>query len=84
MKRRTQELWAKQDQHTGDRWRLFSAVAEAVDATTVLYPGSFVDVAPSFVFPAVTYVDADDRAAAFFDDRAGVAEIIRTHPGSPT
>ncbi len=83
MKRRTQELWAKQDQHAGDRWRLFKAVAETIDASTVLYPGSYVDVAPSFVFPRVTYVDVDRRAAAFFDDREGVEEIIRSHPGSP-
>jgi hypothetical protein len=76
MDRRTAALWAKQDQHTGDRHRLFAAVAEHVDATAVLYPGSYVDVAPSFVFPSVTYVDVDDRANRFFADTDGVREII--------
>ncbi len=80
----TAKLWAKQDQHEGDRWRLFSAVAEVIDATTVLYPGSFVDVAPSFVFGTVTYLDVDKRAAPFFADSEGVAEIIADHDGPPS
>jgi len=76
MESRTGTLWAKQDQHVGDRLRLFTAVAEAVDATTVLYPGSFVDVAPSFAFRSVTYIDSDRRAEQFFSDAEGVDEII--------
>ncbi len=76
MMSRTEKLWAKQDQHQGDRLRLFSAVATEVDASTVLYPGSFVDVAPSFVFPSVVYVDNDRRAEQFFADDGGVEEII--------
>ena len=79
----TAELWAKQDQHEGDRWRLFTAVGSAVDATTVLYPGSYVDVAPSFVWPRVTYVDIDRRANRFFQDTDGVGRIIAEHAGAP-
>lgn len=79
MKERTGKLWAKQDQHTGDRLRLFTAVGGAIEASTVLYPGSYVDVAPSFVFDDVTYVDVDRRAQQFFDDEAGVGEIVRDH-----
>jgi hypothetical protein len=80
----TAKLWAKQDQHQGDRWRLFTAVASMVDATSVLYPGSFVDLAPSFVWPSVTYVDVDARAKRFFDDTEGVNEIIAKHdPPTP-
>lgn len=72
----TEKLWAKQNQHDGDRLRLFATVAGHVEASRVLYPGSFVDVAASFVFPAVSYVDVDRRAAKFFADREGVDEII--------
>jgi hypothetical protein len=75
----TRELWTRQDRHKGDRLRLFTAVAEEVDATTVLYPGSFVDVAASFAFPSVTYVDSDRRAQQFFADHSGVQEIIGAH-----
>jgi hypothetical protein len=59
--------------------RLFGTVAEFMEDTPVLYPGSFVDVAASFVFDNVTYVDSDRRAARFFADEAGVDEIIDRH-----
>lgn len=77
----TAELWATQDQQQGDRRHLFSAVAESVDASTVLYPGSYVDLAPSFVFGSVTYLDVDKRAARFFADTEGVREIVADHDG---
>lgn len=83
MKPKTAELWAKQDQHRGDRWRLFGAVAEAIDAKTVFYPGCYVDIAPSFVFESVTYLDSDKRAPPFFADTTGVAELIGQHDGPP-
>ena len=83
MKPATQQLWAEQDRHPGDRLRLFAAVAEFVGDTTVLYPGSFVDIAPSFVFDTVTYVDSDRRAAKFFGDENGVDELIEQHRTRP-
>ncbi|MEM9565502.1 MAG: hypothetical protein AAGA93_22960 [Actinomycetota bacterium] len=76
MRPSTATLWAGQDRHPGDRLRLFRAVAGAIEASLVLYPGSFVDVAPSFVWPSVTYVDVDRRAARFFADGPGVDEIV--------
>lgn len=81
MEAKTAELWGKQDQHQGDRWRLFSAVAGALEAGTVLYPGCYVDIAPSFVFAAVTYLDMDKRTPGFFGDSAGICEIIASHDG---
>ncbi|HUW01909.1 MAG TPA: class I SAM-dependent methyltransferase [Acidimicrobiales bacterium] len=83
MEERTGKLWAKQDQHEGDRWRLFNAVAGAIEAERVLYPGCYVDVSASFAFADVTYVDVDARAARFFADEAGVEEIIAEHPPVP-
>lgn len=79
----TAALWARQDRHEGDRRRLFRAVSEAVDVRSVLYPGSYVDVAPSFVWSDVTYVDVDRRANRFFDDATGVSEIIAGQPDAP-
>ncbi len=79
MKPGTETLWAKQNQHPGDRHRLFAAVGEVVSPMNVLYPGCFVDIEPSFVYPSVTYLDIDRRAKRFFDDRDGVAEIIADH-----
>lgn len=78
-----ERMWAEQDRHRGDRARLFGAVGRMFGAARVLYPGSYVDLAPSLVFSSVTYVDTDDRAAEFFADRAGVAAIIARHDGAP-
>lgn len=82
MKAKTAELWVKQDRHEGDRWRLFSAVSRVRPFPKVLYPGSYVDVAPSFVFPSVMYLDVDKRANAFFADTDGLREIIAAHNGA--
>ena len=61
---------------------MFQAVAAAFPARKVLYAGSYVDVAPSFVFDDVTYADMDKRAAQFFADAEGVQKIISAHGGS--
>ena len=78
----TARMWEHQDRHPGDRHRLFSAIADAFVVTKVLYPGSFVDIAPSFVFDSVTFLDIDAQAARFFKDAPGVNRIVaerRTH-----
>lgn len=80
----TRLLWDEQNRHPGDRLRLFSAVGDWVGSTSVLYPGSFVDVAASFVFDSVIYVDVDPRAGRFFADTAGVDAIISRHRREPT
>ena len=77
----TMQLWEKQNWHPGDRMALFSTVADALDVSSMLYPGSYVDIAPSFVVDDVTYVDVDRRAARFFADTEGVDEIIAEHRG---
>lgn len=73
---RTRKLWEKQYGSVGDRRALFAAVAEVVGATTVLYPGSYVDLTPSMIWPSVTYVDTDRRANQFFSDAPGVQELL--------
>ena len=84
MLERTRKLWSKQDQHQGDRQRLFTAVADAVDAEQVLYAGSYVDLAPSFCWPSVTYVDVDKRANQFFADTDGIEELIAENGADPS
>ena len=73
---RTRKLWEKQHGSVGDRRSLFGAVADAIDAEDVLYPGSYVDLTPSLIWPSVTYVDIDRRANQFFGDEAGVQELL--------
>lgn len=81
---RTRALWTKQHELVGDRQALFAAVADAVEASTVLYPGSYVDLTPSVVWPSVTYVDVDRRANRFFADGDGIRELLAGHGTDPS
>lgn len=68
---------ADYDVHADDRIRLFRLLADTVPSTArVLYPGSYVDIAPSVWFDDVTYVDTDKRAATFFDQTEAVDALI--------
>ena len=68
---------ADYDIHTDDRIRLFRAITDITSPSTrVLYPGSYVDIAPSVWFDDVTYVDTDTRAARFFDQTEAVDELV--------
>ena len=49
-----------------ERLDLFQLLAEQFKVQSALYPGSFVHITPSFVFPKTTYVDSDKRAKQFF------------------
>ena len=46
----------------------FTILADKFNVKSALYPGSFVHITPSFVFPLVTYIDSDKRAKAFFNN----------------
>ena len=49
-----------------ERFGMFESLAKHFSIERVLYPGSFVHVTPSFIFPKVTYVDLEHRAKQFF------------------
>ena len=78
--------WATYRDSIGDRSGLFSALSTAWQPRKALYPGSYLDLAPSTAIPSVTYVDTDRRAARYFADEGLVrAELQgRTGPGAGT
>lgn len=53
-----------------ERLDLFQLLAEKYGIESALYPGSFVHITPSFVFPVTVYVDTDKKAKKFFNDPA--------------
>lgn len=81
---RTGPTWSSYRETIGDRSGLFAVLCERWHPTSALYPGSYLDLAPSTAVPSVTYVDTDRRAARFFADTALVrAELEgRTLPGA--
>jgi hypothetical protein len=70
-------------ERVGDRTPLFVAIAARFTISLVLYPGCNVDISPSFVFPSVTYVDTDRRAAKFFADRKEAERLIASRKRYP-
>lgn len=46
----------------------FKILADIFYVKSALYPGSFVHITPSLVFPSVTYIDLDKRAKTFFNN----------------
>ncbi|WP_432590333.1 hypothetical protein ABVG11_36710 [Streptomyces sp. HD1123-B1] len=69
----------------GDRSALYQAVAAHTRARRVLYPGSYLDLAPSYIWPDVTYLDADTRASKAFQgpDATHLATRHKHYPEHP-
>ncbi|MFD7785544.1 hypothetical protein ACFV4Q_21015 [Streptomyces nojiriensis] len=69
--------------HIGDRTGLFLAVAAHTGARRTLYPGSYLDLTPSYALPDVTYLDSDPRARKAFADPAGALALAGLHRHYP-
>lgn len=83
---RQQPTWESYRASIGDRSEMFVAVADRWPIRRGLYPGSYVDLAPSVAVPDMTYVDSDTRAARYFaDEQRVLAELAgrTTYEGTP-
>lgn len=49
-----------------ERLDLFQELAQVYGVQSSLYPGSFVHISPSFVYPRTAYIDSDKQAKKFF------------------
>ncbi|MBH0053503.1 hypothetical protein I6E74_04865 [Salinibacterium sp. SWN139] len=76
--------WLSYRESIGDRSGLYRALLEHWTPTSALNVGSYLDLSPSSSIPAVTYVDTDRRAAAFFADAERVRSELEgaTLPGA--
>jgi hypothetical protein len=62
------------------RLDLFQTLAARFNIQRALYPGSFVHITPSFVFPDVVYVDNDKQTKQFFN-KPEIYEFISQKKG---
>ena len=76
VKKAPRQIYEEYRKTPGERLAIFSVLSERFPIERVLYPGSYLHLAPSFVFPDVTFVDTDRRAREFFRDTALVQEIV--------
>lgn len=61
-----------------ERMELFKILREKYGIISAIYPGSFVHVTPSFVFPITTYIEMDKRATKFFGNPQ-LNDFIKDH-----
>jgi hypothetical protein len=60
--------WKQHVDKNDERLGQFLVLAEKYKIKSALYPGSYVHITPSLVYPILTYIDTDKRASAFFGD----------------
>ena len=65
-----------------ERLDLFQLLGVRYGIRSAVYPGSFVHVTPSFVYPLTAYIDSDKRAKKFFAD-PGLADFIASRKTYP-
>lgn len=58
--------------------KLFDYLKKTFEIKTVVYPGSFIHVAPSYVFPHVTYLDVYPNIESFFVEEE-VVQYLEYH-----
>ena len=44
---------------------LFRLLRNEFNISNAIYPGSYIQISPSFIFPYVVYLDSDKNAAKF-------------------
>jgi SAM-dependent methyltransferase len=64
--------------HGLEREALFRLLHERFAPETVLYPGCFLHVTPSFWLQHVVYVDRNELASCFFADAEGVRRLVES------
>lgn len=58
--------------------QLFELLKQRYEVVSAIYPGSFVHITPSLVFPKTAYIDSDKRVEGFFKDPK-VLEWVNTN-----
>ena len=60
----------------GNRVDLYRSVAKTFHIYSALYPGSHIDIMPSFVIPDVTYIDNFKGTVKFFNEMETIHRFI--------
>jgi len=61
---------------SGDRYNLFKILKDNFSIKNVTYPGSYIDITPSFFFPIANYIDNDKNAKKFFKNENAILDYI--------
>ena len=64
---------------------LFRLLKNEFGVASAVYPGSYIQISPSFIYPTVVYIDSDKNAIRFFQDES-LKEIVegrKEYPEDP-
>jgi hypothetical protein len=61
------------------REQLYQTISQEFNIQKGLYPGSYIDIAPSFYIPNMTYIDNFKGAIQFFQSNDEIINYIETH-----
>ena len=67
-----EKYYVKRDYEQVDLWRLLK---NQFGISKVVYPGSYIQISPSFIYSYVVYVDSDKNAIRFFQSD-GLIEMV--------
>jgi hypothetical protein len=54
----------------GDRREIFKLLVDNFRTKNAIYPGSFIDISPSFYIPITVYIDSFKKTNKFFNDKS--------------
>ena len=77
-----QKYYIDRDYEQVDLFRLLKA---EYGISSAIYPGSYIQVSPSFIFPHVVYIDSDPQAIRFFKGES-LGELVagrKEYPQEP-
>ncbi|HKL47518.1 MAG TPA: hypothetical protein VJ878_02525 [Candidatus Izemoplasmatales bacterium] len=73
------EAFISYSNQMGDRMVVYRNVIEHFKVESILYPGSHIDINPSFLAPKVTYIDNFKATAKFFKRMDIIIDYINQH-----
>ena len=79
MKSNISEEYLQYSKKIGNRKSLYKKVINKYGIKSILYPGSHIDIAPSFIIPKVTYVDNFKGTIKFFKELEDVNNYINIY-----
>ena len=72
-----EEYIQKSGDNFGYRYGLFKILSYNFTIQTATYPGSYIDITPSFFFPITYYIDTDKKAKKFFTYEKEIIDYIK-------
>lgn len=71
-----EEYIQKSGNNFGYRYGFFKIMNDNFTIDTATYPGSYIDITPSFFFPTAYYIGTDKKAKKFFSNEEEIIEYI--------